>query len=172
MYDIHLLARVLCTRASTCVFARARPLLAKMPPGLIHGQCHTMAAPSNIVLHLRALTYKLAYALVDCPYRWSLYLSLALCVDHLVGGGETKNGSVFFKHCGWLGFWSKILLFGFRFESQNNRSLRYGIVCWIRLFKILTVLWPFQTFFTHPWRVGALRLRKKYIQYVYVQHFI
>ena len=33
MYDIHVLARVLYTRASTCVYARARPLLAKMPPG-------------------------------------------------------------------------------------------------------------------------------------------
>ena len=34
MYNIHVLARVLYTRASTCVYARARPLLAKMPPGL------------------------------------------------------------------------------------------------------------------------------------------
>ena len=34
MYDIHVLARVLYTRASTCVYARARPLLAKMRPGM------------------------------------------------------------------------------------------------------------------------------------------
>ena len=25
---------------------------------------------------------------VNCPSRWSLYLSLALCLDHLVGGGD------------------------------------------------------------------------------------
>ena len=26
--------------------------------------------------------------LVNCPTRWSLYLPLALCIDHLVGGGN------------------------------------------------------------------------------------
>ena len=33
MYIVHVLASVLYTRASTCVYARARPLLAKMRPG-------------------------------------------------------------------------------------------------------------------------------------------
>ena len=35
MYNIHVLARVLYARASTCVYARARPLLAKMRPGVL-----------------------------------------------------------------------------------------------------------------------------------------
>ena len=48
---------------------------------------------------------KLTCMAVNCPSRWSLYLSLALCVDHLVGGENPIYAAVlvvleqFFAKC-------------------------------------------------------------------------
>ena len=36
-------------------------------------------------------------SIVKCPSRWSLYLSLALCVDHLVGSGKWEPYIVVFS---------------------------------------------------------------------------
>ena len=44
--------------------------------------------------------------LVSCPTRWSLYCSLALCIDHLVGGGNPIWAAVKYSdHC-WGLDWS------------------------------------------------------------------
>ena len=44
--------------------------------------------------------------LVNCPSRWSLYTSLALCLDHLVVSGDPIYAAVFSSdHCWGLG-WS------------------------------------------------------------------
>ena len=43
--------------------------------------------------------------------RWSLYLSLALCVDHLVGGGDPIFAAVFSSDYCWGMGWSFLTIF-------------------------------------------------------------
>ena len=65
---------------------------------------------------------------VDCPSRWSLYLSLALCLVHLVGGGDSIYVAVFsFNHCWGLG-WSFFTIFFAKYKCGKKFSLFQSVL--------------------------------------------
>ena len=69
-------------------------------------------------MSLSTLSYKFAL-LVNCPSIWSLYLSLTLCVDHLVDVGDPLYAAVFSLSRYWGLSWSFLT----NFFLQNVNSL-------------------------------------------------
>ena len=67
----------------------------------------TSSCSSKLALGFGVYSHCCAFnALVSCPTRCSLYCSLALCIDHLVGGGNPIWAAVkYLDHC-WGQDWS------------------------------------------------------------------
>ena len=68
----------------------------------------------------------LAIGQITRPPNKSLYLSMALCVDHLVGGGNPIYAAVFSSdHCCWVGRFGPFFLQNVNFVYVRNAGNKF-----------------------------------------------